>query len=152
VTLLRRQIQEMEPRRYARAAKRAAELAEELASKRGVELSARIRHLLDSTEDELAEEQRVRLARHGRLIAQCSGGRDVIKGAGQTGAGEPLLLLGLSGENMTRLAAAEPILITGAELEVLGLPPVTIVICYGKTEAAIMEELHRCGVAVKDGQ
>jgi hypothetical protein len=37
------------------------------------------------------------------------GERAVIKAAGKTGLGLPLLLLGLSGENVTRLTAGEPI-------------------------------------------
>ncbi len=59
---LRLQIEGMEPRRYARAAKRAAKAAETSARKEGIEVSARIRHLLDSTEEQLAGEQRARLA------------------------------------------------------------------------------------------
>jgi hypothetical protein len=66
----------------------------------------------------------------------------VIKGAGQTGDGQPLLLLGLSEENMARLVAGEPILIRAEELVALGVPAMQVVICYGKTEAAILKELR----------
>jgi hypothetical protein len=76
---LRRQIEEMEPRRYARAAKRAAEAAESSALKEGIEVSDRIRHLLDTSEDELAEEQRERLGAGRELAPQRgrSGGGDL---------------------------------------------------------------------------
>jgi hypothetical protein len=66
----------------------------------------------------------------------------VIKGAGATGDGQPLLLLGLSEENMARLVAGEPILIRAEELVALGVPAMQVVICYGKTEAAILKELR----------
>ena len=58
---LRQQIEEMEPHRYARAAKRQATVAKKLANKKGIPVSARTQYLLDSTEDQLAAEQRERL-------------------------------------------------------------------------------------------
>jgi hypothetical protein len=58
----------------------------------------------------------------------------MIKAAGKTGLGLPLLLLGLSGENVTRLAAGEPIRIRAQDVAALGLPQVEIVIHYGRTE------------------
>jgi hypothetical protein len=70
----------------------------------------------------------------------------MIKAAGKTGLGLPLLLLGLSGENVTRLAAGEPILIRSGDMSALGLPPMEIVIHYGRTEAAIIEEMESSGV------
>ena len=70
----------------------------------------------------------------------------MLKIAGQTGSGEPLLLLGLTGENVTRLAAGEPILIRSSELGKLGLPPIVIGIHYGKTVDAILEELKGHGI------
>ena len=45
----------------------------------------------------------------------------MIKAVSRTGLGEPLLFLGLSGENVTRLVAGEPILITSAQMAELGL-------------------------------
>lgn len=66
----------------------------------------------------------------------------MIKGAGATGDGQPLLLLGLSEENMARLVAGEPILIRAEELVALGVPAMQVVICYGKTESAILKELR----------
>ena len=47
----------------------------------------------------------------------------MIKAAGKTGLGEPLLFLGLSGENVTRLAAGESVRITAQVMAALGLPP-----------------------------
>ena len=54
-----------------------------------------------------------------------------------------LIILGLSGENVTRLAAGEPIRIPG---EQLNIPGTTLVICYGKTEADIVAELKEHGI------
>jgi hypothetical protein len=38
--------------------------------------------------------------------------------------------------------AGEPILIRAEELVALGVPAMQVVICYGKTEAAILKELR----------
>jgi hypothetical protein len=51
---------------------------------------------------------------------------------------EPIVILGLSGENMTRLMADEPILIDLADL---GLPAQRVVLVGGRTEADIAEKL-----------
>lgn len=53
--------------------------------------------------------------------------------------GRPLLILGLSGENMTRLMADEPIRI---DLAPLGLPDITVLVVGGRTEEAIMDQLR----------
>src|SRR5688500_18612573 len=63
---LRQQIEDMEPRRYARAAKRAAALAKELAEKAGTEVPARILHLAEATEDEIAAEREQQLEARDR--------------------------------------------------------------------------------------
>jgi hypothetical protein len=73
----------------------------------------------------------------------------VIKAASRTALGEPLLFLGLSGENVTRLAAGEPILIRSAQLAELGLPPMVIAIHYGRTEEDILAEVKQHGIAVR---
>ncbi|MDX3748713.1 hypothetical protein [Streptomyces sp. AK08-02] len=52
----------------------------------------------------------------------------------------PVVLLGLSGENVTRLMADEPILVDLAEL---GLPPLRIAILGGRTEADITQQLEQ---------
>lgn len=57
--------------------------------------------------------------------------------------GKPMVLLGISAENVTRLVAGEPILL---DLEELGLPPMQVVIMYGKTERHITAELERHGL------
>lgn len=55
-------------------------------------------------------------------------------------SGRPLVVLGLSGENVTRLMADEPILIDLADL---GLPPQKIAIVGGRTEDDIAADLKR---------
>lgn len=54
-----------------------------------------------------------------------------------------MLLLGLSGENVTRLMADEPIKFNLAEL---GLPPMVVVIVGGRTEDAIVAQLRANGL------
>ena len=56
---LRKQIEQMEPKRYARAAKRAAEVAISVAEKEGIEVSERIRYLNEASFEELEENQRI---------------------------------------------------------------------------------------------
>lgn len=51
---------------------------------------------------------------------------------------DPIVILGLSGENMTRLMADEPILIDLADL---GLPAQRVAIVGGRTEADIATKL-----------
>jgi hypothetical protein len=70
----------------------------------------------------------------------------MIKAASKTALGEHLLFLGLSGENVTRLAAGEPILIRSADMTALGLPPMVITIHYGRTEDDIAAGLEAHGV------
>ena len=71
---------------------------------------------------------------------------EMIKAGGRTALGAPLLFLGLSGENVTRLVAGEPIRITAGQLTELGLPPMVIAIAYGRTEDHIRKELEDLGV------
>lgn len=59
------------------------------------------------------------------------------------GNGVPLLVLGLTGENMTRLMADEPITLNLADL---GLPPIAVLIVGGRTEDAITEQLRSQGL------
>ena len=56
---LRKQIEQMEPKRYARAAKRAAEVAVRMAEEEGIEVSARIQYLHSASLEELEEQQRI---------------------------------------------------------------------------------------------
>jgi hypothetical protein len=64
----------------------------------------------------------------------------VIKAVAHDTLGQPTVILGLSGENITRLMADEPILINLADL---GLPPLRIAIIGGRTEQAIADRLTR---------
>jgi hypothetical protein len=65
----------------------------------------------------------------------------MIKALGEAG-GRPLLVLGLSGENVTRLMAGEPILFDGAPFGFNG----HITIVGGRTEEAIVAELAKHGL------
>lgn len=67
----------------------------------------------------------------------------MLKASGRTGDGRPLVVLGLSGENITRLIAGEPVQL---DLSDLGLPPTEVMIIYGKTEDRIAEMLREAGL------
>jgi hypothetical protein len=67
----------------------------------------------------------------------------MIKAASKTAFGEPVLFLGLSGENVTRLAAGEPIMIGSGQLAALGLPPMVIAIHYGRRDRG-QQSCTRC--------
>lgn len=71
----------------------------------------------------------------------------MIKAVGRKGDGTPLVILGLSGENMTRLMADEPIAV---DLASMGLPRTQIVIVGGRTEDAIAEKLKEIGLLTPD--
>lgn len=73
----------------------------------------------------------------------------MLKASARTPAGEPVLFLGLTGENVTRMAAGEPVRIRAAELAGLGLPAVEVVLHYGKTEQAILDDLAAHGITVR---
>jgi hypothetical protein len=70
----------------------------------------------------------------------------MLKAGGRTGLGLPLLMLGLAGENVTRLAAGDPIRVTAAQMAELGLPPVEVVIDYGRTEGDIAARWRAAGL------
>lgn len=69
----------------------------------------------------------------------------MIKGLGSR-HGKPVLIIGLSGENLTRLMAREPILMDAADL---GLPPLQILIVAGRTEEDIAADLGQARLYVK---
>lgn len=73
----------------------------------------------------------------------------MIKAAGRSGMGDPVLFLGLSGENVARLTAGEPIHIPPADLAELGLPPMDVLIHYGRTEQSILDEVAGHGIALR---
>ncbi|MEU9208522.1 hypothetical protein AB0D27_11350 [Streptomyces sp. NPDC048415] len=62
----------------------------------------------------------------------------MIKAVLREPQGTSVVVLGLSGENMTRLMADEPIVLNLAEL---GLPPQRILLMGGRTEEAITARL-----------
>lgn len=72
----------------------------------------------------------------------------MIKAPGRTGDGRPMLLLGLSGENMTRLMAGEPIAVDTAQLgePFAGLPPLVVVLVGGRDEQTIVAQLADAGL------
>jgi hypothetical protein len=74
----------------------------------------------------------------------------VIKAAATSATGEPILFLGLSGENVTRLTAGEPVRVTSAQMRELGLPPMVVVVHYGRTEDNILAEFREHGVTVRE--
>lgn len=67
----------------------------------------------------------------------------MIKASGRDGDGRPVVFIGLSGENMTRLMADEPIRVDLAEL---GGPACVVVLLGGRTERAITEQFERHGM------
>lgn len=69
----------------------------------------------------------------------------MIKAPGSTSDGRPMLLLGLTGENMTRLMAGEPIMVDTDQLGLpfAGLPSMVVVLIGGKSEDSIAADLHR---------
>jgi hypothetical protein len=73
----------------------------------------------------------------------------MIKGALRTALGQPVLFLGLSGENVTRLVAGESIRVSAAQMRELGLPEVEVVLHYGRTERDILDELAAHGLKGK---
>jgi hypothetical protein len=69
----------------------------------------------------------------------------VIKATSKMKDGRPMLLLGLSGENLTRLMANEPISVDVGQLGD-GMPQMQIVLLAGKTEEEIAEQLRSAGL------
>lgn len=70
----------------------------------------------------------------------------MIKASGRRSSdGAPLLILGLSKENTTRLLAGQPILIRTDDMLQLGLPPIEVVLLGGATEQTILAELRAGG-------
>ena len=63
----------------------------------------------------------------------------MIKGAGQTADGRPVLLIGLSNENIRRLKADDPIRF---EMAPMGLPDCQVVIIYGPTDEQMEARLQ----------
>lgn len=74
----------------------------------------------------------------------------MIKLTGQGAYGRPVLILGLSDENVRRLTGDQPVLIRGHELRSMGLPDIDIAIVHGETEEAILDYFRHLGVQVVD--
>lgn len=72
----------------------------------------------------------------------------MITAAMETTEGKPILFLGLSGENIARLVAGEPVHIRPDRTAALGLPPVEVVLHYGRTDDAIISEMQSLGMRV----
>lgn len=71
----------------------------------------------------------------------------MIKALGKNGDGRALVMLGLSGENMTRLMAGEPIAIDmQAEFTGTEVPALHIVLVGGRDENTILTNLREQGL------
>jgi hypothetical protein len=67
----------------------------------------------------------------------------MIKIKARTGDGKAIAMIGLTGENITRLVAGEPILFDMSEF---GMPPCMFTIAYGKTERDLLVPLAERGI------
>jgi hypothetical protein len=70
----------------------------------------------------------------------------MITAAGATGDGKPFLILGIDGENVTRLVAGEPIHVPAERLAAMGLPPIELAVHYGRTQDDILADFRRRGL------
>jgi hypothetical protein len=66
----------------------------------------------------------------------------MIKATGRAG-NAPLLILGLSRQNVEHLMAGRPIHIPATEIVTMGLPSMTVAVIYGETEQEIAEALSQ---------
>lgn len=75
----------------------------------------------------------------------------MLKFVSRTATGKTVLMLGLSGENVTRLMADEPIRV---DLAALGrehgveLPEMELLLIGGRTESHVVEQLQAAGVKI----
>lgn len=70
----------------------------------------------------------------------------MIKARLKLADGTPLVVLGLSGENLTRMMADEPIMFSLSEV---GLGRGRLVIVAGRTEETITKDLEEAGIIPK---
>lgn len=63
----------------------------------------------------------------------------MIKATGQRKGGKPFVLLGITGENVTRIVAGEPLKVN---LNEVGLDDIEIAIVYGKTEEDLVAQIE----------
>jgi len=77
----------------------------------------------------------------------------VLTGIGRHKDGRPVLMLGLSGENVTRLVADEPVMFDvakrfGPQGADEGAPDCWVVVVYGKTDAELWGKLQQLRAAI----
>lgn len=70
----------------------------------------------------------------------------MLKARSTAGDGTPIMMIGLSAENVTNLTAGDPIVFNTSEL---GLPPCHVLITYGRTEEAILHGMREKGVTTR---
>lgn len=70
----------------------------------------------------------------------------MIKFTAKAKDGLPLLALGITDENVTRLRAGLPVHVAPADLQQMGLPAMHITIMHGADERAIIHDLRENGV------
>lgn len=70
----------------------------------------------------------------------------MLKAKGRREDGAPVMLLGLTGENVTRLVAGEPIVFDAA---IIGFPPCDVVVVYGRREQDIVDMLKAGGGEIR---
>lgn len=73
----------------------------------------------------------------------------MIKAKGEDEHGNPVLLFGLSGENLRRLRQGQPIKINLAEMGLAGLAGYAVIF-YGNTEDAMVAHLREAGMLSED--
>lgn len=72
----------------------------------------------------------------------------MIRAASRKQTGEPVILLGVTEENVNRLKEGKPIRVDLAQFEV-GLEG-DLVILYGKTHRAVVDDLNASGIRLPD--
>jgi hypothetical protein len=70
----------------------------------------------------------------------------VIKFTAKSKDGRPLLALGITDENVTRLRAGLPAYVSPVDLQQMGLPPMHLMIVHGADERAIIHDLRQGGI------
>lgn len=71
----------------------------------------------------------------------------MIKAVGADRRNRPILILGLSGENVTRMVAGEPLHLDTADV---GLPQILVRIVYGGTEEDLLAQFEASGLITSD--
>lgn len=80
----------------------------------------------------------------------------MLTGMGRHKDGRPVLMLGLSGENVARLVAGEPIMFDAARRVGPagaddGAPDCWVVVAYGKTDIDLLTHLRQVGMSIRAG-